>query len=147
MCANMSRQGVGGGDADFDEIWRQLSESLRQIHTKNASRLQFEQLYRHAYKLVLKKQGESLYNNVQKQEREWLQVEVQPKVISAIVSSLSVEPTAANGGSTANEFRASAERLMRALKGAWEDHLLCMGMTTDVLMYLVCCLLPSRTRD
>ena len=114
-----------------------LAASLREIHTKNASRLSFEQLYRNAYKLVLKKQGEALYNNVNRQEREWLQQEVRPKITSLISTGLSVDPGSTNAGASANEFRTSAEKLMKALKEAWEDHLLCMAMTTDVLMYLV----------
>jgi cullin 3 len=36
-------------------MWAELSASLREIHTKNASKLSFEELYRNAYKLVLKK--------------------------------------------------------------------------------------------
>lgn len=34
------------------------------------------------------------------------------------------------------ERRADGEKFLRALKDAWEDHHLCMGMTTDVLMYM-----------
>lgn len=41
-----------------------LKEALRDIHNKNCSRLSFEELYRAAYKIVLKKKGEILYDRV-----------------------------------------------------------------------------------
>ncbi|KAK3096345.1 hypothetical protein LTR53_019370, partial [Teratosphaeriaceae sp. CCFEE 6253] len=44
-----------------------------------------------------------------------------------------------NGGrtlSTGNERRQAGETFLKALKGAWEDHQVCMGMLTDVLMYM-----------
>ena len=37
---------------------------------------------------------------------------------------------------TPNEKRADGEKLLGALKEAWQDHKLCMNMTTDVLMYM-----------
>ena len=56
-------------------------------------------------------------------------------MLTLIVSLL----VASSGGrtiSTANEQRADGEKLLRALKEAWTDHILCMNMTTDVLMYM-----------
>ena len=119
---------------DFEETWGVLASSLREIHTKNASKLSFEHLYRNAYKLVLKKKGEALYNKVQKLEQDWLLCEVQPRILSVVSPSLLLENA---GTDNATEIRAAGERLMRALKLAWDDHYLCMSMITDVLMYLV----------
>lgn len=129
-------QGIGspGDGVDFDSTWDTLSASLNDIRAKNASALSFEQLYRNAYKLVLKKQGEELYNRVQELERTWLQGHVKPRLLTAVASSLS---DTSGDGSNLVEKRAAGERLMGALKQAWEDHILCMNMTTDVLMYLV----------
>ena len=39
-------------------------------------------------------------------------------------------------GTTANEKRITGEKFLKGLKDAWEDHKLCMNMTTDVLMYM-----------
>lgn len=36
-----------------------------------------------------------------------------------------------------NERRAAGEKFLSVLREAWEDHQLCMGMITDVLMYMV----------
>ncbi|KAL9600746.1 MAG: hypothetical protein Q9219_002987 [cf. Caloplaca sp. 3 TL-2023] len=125
---------LNSGEVDFEQDWQSLSSSLREIHTKNASALSFEELYRKAYKLVLKKKGESLYNKVKEFEQTWLAHEVRPRILDEIPFSL----LAVQDGSqlSANERRNAGERLLHSLKSSWEDHNLCMNMTTDVLMYM-----------
>lgn len=114
-----------------------MSSSLGEIHTKNASKLSFEELYRNAYKIVLKKKGEVLYERVKSFEQEWLTQQVLTRITSLVIQSLL--PGADNGSSGifASERRAAGERFLRGLKQAWEDHQVCMNMTTDVLMYMV----------
>ena len=74
-------KGLGNNDAvDFDSMWDVLKHSLIEIHTKNASKLSFEELYRNAYKLVLKKRGETLYERVVHFEQSWLDEKVRPQV-------------------------------------------------------------------
>lgn len=134
-------QGIGQGDAvDFDTSWNVLASSLREIHTKNASKLSFEELYRNAYKLVLKKRGETLYIRVKEFEEEWLANEVQPRIIDVLSPTILL---ASSASTTVNEKRAAGEKLLAALKQAWEDHNLCMNMTTDVLMYMVSTMAPA----
>ena len=131
-------QSLGASEAvDFDSIWDVLASSLREIHTKNASKLSFEELYRNAYKLVLKKRGETLYIRVKEFEEEWLANEVQPRIIEEMSQTLLLTSSGTQSIATANEKRFAGEKLLRALKQAWEDHNLCMNMTTDVLMYMV----------
>ena len=140
------RQGLGTSDAvDFDSMWDVLASSLREIHTKNASKLSFEELYRNAYKLVLKKRGETLYIRVKEFEEEWLATEVQPRIIENLSQTLLLATSGTQIIGTANEKRVAGEKLLRALKQAWEDHNLCMNMTTDVLMYMVCTLLGLKS--
>ncbi|KAL8981560.1 MAG: hypothetical protein Q9177_005532 [Variospora cf. flavescens] len=125
---------LNSGEVDFEQDWKSLSSSLREIHTKNASTLSFEELYRNAYKLVLKKKGEPLYNKVKEFEQDWLTHEVRTRILDELPSSL----LAAHNGAqlSAGERRDAGEKLLRSLKLAWEDHNLCMNMTTDVLMYM-----------
>lgn len=131
-------KGLGTGDAvDFDSMWQVLEASLREIHTKNASKLSFEEQYRNAYKLVLKKRGETLYERVKDFEERWLTNEIRPRIIAVAAPVLSLFDTTSSTIATVNEKRLAGERLLRALKQAWEDHNLCMSMTTDVLMYMV----------
>lgn len=130
-------KGLGNSDAvDFESMWTVLSSSLREIHTKNASMLSFEELYRNAYKLVLKKKGEPLYLRVQAFEEDWLVNEIRPRILAVLSPSLLSRHGAA-ATTTAIERRVAGETLLRALKQAWEDHNLCMNMTADVLMYMV----------
>lgn len=124
-------------DVDFETTWKTLSSSLREIHTKNASNLSFEELYRNAYKLVLKKQGEALYQKVKKFEEGWLSGVVRLKLKDLLSGSLLAGASKAAVGQTDNERRVAGEKFLRGLKEAWEDHNLCMNMITDVLMYMV----------
>lgn len=131
-------QGLGSSEAiDFDTMWEILSSSLREIHTKNASKLSFEELYRNAYKLVLKKKGEPLYFKVKEFEESWLANEVYPRIINDLSPGLFIDYTKATAAAVTIEKRLAGEKLLRSLKLAWEDHNLCMNMTTDVLMYMV----------
>ena len=120
-------------------MWEVLKSSLTEIHSKRASQLSFEELYRNAYKLVLKKRGENLYQRVKDFEQEWLTNEVRPVIGTAVTPSLVAISTGLGSETiaTANERRSNGERLLIALKNAWEDHELCMNLTTDVLMYMV----------
>ncbi|KAI9701851.1 MAG: Cullin-3 [Candelina mexicana] len=124
------------GDVDFEDMWATLSSSFHEIHTKNASKLSFEELYRTAYKLVLKKKGEILYDRVKEFEKEWLSTNVRTRIRNLLSASLLASSTGGMGGTTVNEKRAGGERFLKGLKQAWEDHNLCMNMTTDVLMYM-----------
>jgi cullin 3 len=117
-------------------MWTVLAGALQEIHTKNASQLSFETLYRTAYKIVLKKKGEALYNRVTSFEENWLSQDVRAAIRRQLGGSL-LTGTPANHMGAANERRVAGEKFLRGLRGAWEDHLLCIGMTTDVLMYMV----------
>ncbi|KAK1146407.1 hypothetical protein N8T08_003194 [Aspergillus melleus] len=131
------RRGLTSSKTDeFESYWNVLSTSLRMIHTKNASSLSFEQLYRNSYNIVLMTRGNDLYDKVKELEQEWLDTDVQKRVTAAIVPGLLVEKETADVGDQANEKRAAGEKFLIALKEAWEDHQLCMSMITDVLMYM-----------
>ena len=134
----LCQQGLGTNDVvDFDTTWAILASSLREIHTKNASQLSFEALYRNAYKLVLKKLGEQLYFRVKDFEEAWLTAEVLPRVLAELSAVLLVDNAGTSSLTNANERRAAGEKMLTALKKAWEDHNLCMNMTSDILMYMV----------
>lgn len=136
MCISIQGLTAGKGD-DFESIWSVLSSSLREIHTKNASSLSFEELYRSAYKCVIMTRGDDLYERVVRLEQEWLESEVCKRVTSAVSPSLLLARDPSDVMDQANERRAAGEKFLEVVKGAWEDHQLCMGMITDVLMYMV----------
>lgn len=136
-------KGLNGADVDFDTTWSTLERAFKEIHTKNASALSFEELYRNAYKIVLKKKGEELYNKVAQFEAQWLSENVRAKVVKLLTAPLLLL-TEGNGNTlaTASERRVAGESFLRALKESWEDHQVCMGMLTDVLMYMVSKTMP-----
>ena len=135
---HVPQQGLTNRDAvDFNVIWTVIEGAFREIHTKNASKLSFEELYRNAYKLVLKKKGEELYNRVSGLEQELLRENVRSKVAQMVTPPLIFGATGERVGGQAHQRRADGERFLRVLKDAYADHQLCMSMITDVLMYMV----------
>ena len=132
----MARQTLHGADVDFETTWQVLEKAFTEIHEKNASALSFEELYRNAYKLVLKKKGTDLYNKVAQFEEHWLGDGVRPKIVNLLAPSLQLETDLGRSLATTSERRVAGERFLASLKLAWEDHQVCMGMLTDVLMYM-----------
>ena len=128
---------------NFDASWEVLSSSFREIHTKNASHLSYEELYRHAYRIILTKRGELLYQRFQEFERHWLSTEVQPWISNHLTPHLLRSASGSAEGTSANERRAAGETFMKGLRQAWKDHQLCVGMLSDVLMYLVLHIRPK----
>ncbi|KAK5740715.1 hypothetical protein LTS12_024867 [Elasticomyces elasticus] len=123
-------------DVEFTPVWLVLENAFTEIHTKNASKLSFEELYRNAYKLVLKKKGEELYNKVVAFERAWLST-VRALVVRTLSAPLLIgDEVIGRTLATTNERREAGEKFLRCLKQAWEEHNTCMGMLTDVLMYM-----------
>lgn len=95
-----------------DTVWLSLSGAIDEIFNKNASNLSFEELYRHAYNLVLYKHGDLLYNGVEQKIICYLDGLL--KTISA----------------------SSSENLLKTLTDTWNEHKTVMGMIKDILMYL-----------
>ncbi|KAF7549457.1 hypothetical protein G7046_g8339 [Stylonectria norvegica] len=130
------RPNGSGEGADFEACWNMLREALRDIHNKNCSRLSFEELYRAAYKIVLKKKGEVLYDRVKEFEEMWFAQHVIPKIEVLVTKSLiniGVDKTAST---SVNERRQTGEKFLKGLRDTWEDHNMSMNMTADILMYL-----------
>lgn len=130
-------QGLNGADVDFETTWSVLEKAFREIHTKNASALSFEELYRNAYKIVLKKKGEELYNRVAQFEEGWLGQTVRAQIVRLLSAPLMLADHTGKTLATVAERRTAGEHFLRQLKQSWEDHQVCMGMLTDVLMYMV----------
>jgi cullin 3 len=113
-----------------------LREALRDIHNKNCSRLSFEELYRAAYKIVLKKKGEELYDRVTRFEEAWFAENVIPKIEGIGTATLRNLGDANAASSSVNERRQAGEKFLKALRDTWEDHNMSMNMMADILMYL-----------
>lgn len=124
----------GTQNDDFDSLWRDFESALHDIHNRNASRLSFEELYRTVYRLVLKRKADPLYDKVAAFENEWLSTNVRPQFLTLVDVGVMAETSGSLG--TKIERRISGEKFLRGMKTAWEDHLLTMRMTTDVLMYM-----------
>lgn len=124
------------GEPDFEGSWRTLSSAFDSIHRKDASTLSFEELFRSAYRLVLKKLHNSLLERVLEYERRWLRESVKAQVASHITPILLVSAAGQSADAQANEKRLAGERFLQAFKNCYEDHALTAGMMVDTLMYL-----------
>ncbi|KAL5334244.1 Cullin [Aspergillus crustosus] len=131
------RRGLASSGADgFESNWKALSQSLKKIHTKDASELSFEQLYRNAYNIVLIHRGDDLYEQTVQLEKEWLCDDIQKRVVAGISPGLLLAKEVIDIQDQATERRVAGEKFLSVLKEVWEDHQLCMQMITDVLMYM-----------
>lgn len=113
-----------------------LKEALRDIHNKSCGRLSFEELYRAAYKIVLKKKGDVLYDRVKEFEEQWFADHVIPKIEVLVTKSLINVGVDKGGATSVNERRQTGEKFLKGLRDTWEDHNTSMNMTADILMYL-----------
>lgn len=129
-------KGLHGDEVDFEDTWALIESAFKEIHTKNASKLSYEELYRHAYRIVLKKKGEQLYNKVHEFERSWLATTVRADIQSLLSANLLADAQGPSSTSP-NERRVAGEKFLKGLKQTWGDHQVCMSMLADVLMYMV----------
>lgn len=113
-----------------------LKEALRDIHSKNCSKLSFEELYRAAYKIVLKKKGELLYDRVKEFEEQWFADHVIPKIEVLVTKSLINIGVDRTANTSVNERRQTGEKFLKGVRDTWQDHNMSMNMTADILMYL-----------
>jgi len=78
-----------------------------------------------------------LYERVSSLEESWLRDTVRVKINQFVTSSIILGAAGESFAGQSTERRIAGERFMRELKDAFSDHQLCMGMITDVLMYMV----------
>lgn len=116
--------GNSSGDSvvDYDLSWSVLSNAITQIQNKNVSKLSYEQLYRKAYILVLRKYGAKLYDDVSLLIKQHLLHKRQNLLTILNLSS-----------SLNNSIN---EDFMKAVLVEWDEHLQSMKFISDVLMYL-----------
>jgi cullin 3 len=123
-------------NSEFTPCWDILRGALTDIHNKNASRLSFENLYRASYKIVLRKNGELLYNSVKAFEELWFRNHALPPIAELVSPNLISIALLQLPGSSAHERRETGERFLRGIRSTWEDHNMSMNMVADILMYL-----------
>ncbi|CAG8758817.1 20836_t:CDS:2, partial [Rhizophagus irregularis] len=113
----------------FTDSWDILAQAIREIHKKNASILGFEGLYRVAFRIVLHKNGDKLYNGV----REIITQHLEEVAVSQVVPAF---PLSGASSSQTNPNGAGRANFLKVLKTVWEDHITCMLMLSDILKYM-----------
>ncbi|KAG2379126.1 hypothetical protein C9374_007764 [Naegleria lovaniensis] len=97
----------------FTATWVLLKQAIQQIYAKKSSDLSYEELYRSAYKIVLNRHGELLYNNVETCMREH---------IDSLMSD--------------TLRRCSDELFLKTICNVWEEYKTETSVISSVLMYL-----------
>ncbi|KAH6578195.1 hypothetical protein BASA62_000405, partial [Batrachochytrium salamandrivorans] len=110
-------------ERNTDEQWNILASGIRQIYCKNALQLSFEELYRNAYNMCLQKAGARLYTGTRTLITEFLEAAISKQILPVFPRS-----TTPNQG--------EAQAFLIQLKRTWDDHVVCLGMVRDILMYL-----------
>lgn len=119
------RKSLGSQDSntdtalDYDSSWTVLASAIVQIQNKNVYNLLYEQLYRKAYTLVLRKFGSKLYEDVAQLIGQHLRSRR-----NALLKSFD------------STLMWSNEEFLKAVVKEWAENLQLMKFISDVLMYL-----------
>lgn len=128
---------------DTEKAWEILINSIKEImysmtHSPTSSnsvtsRLSFEQLYRNCYHIVLRKQGEKLYNEVNSIFVEFLKVRN-----IELLKFVQKEYGNGLGNDTIdiNFIKGYNSAIMDKMILECENYSLCLSMVSDILMYL-----------
>lgn len=129
-------QSIASGDAnDIETSWDVLKDAMHDIHSKNCSKQPFEQLYRAAYKIVLNKKGQILYDRVLDHEKTHFKRFIIPEIEKLVTPNL-ISIATGEAGVSVNERRRMGEQFLQHLRASWENHTTSMKMVGDILMYL-----------
>lgn len=116
-----------------------LSTAIDEIHSRNASLLSFEELYRNAYNLVLHKHGGLLYDGV----ADRLGWHLEKSAESLVSMAAGLDTTSSS--SEENEINASIA-FLSALSSTWKEHRITMVMVRDIFMYMDRTYVPQNRR-
>ncbi|CAE6537438.1 unnamed protein product [Rhizoctonia solani] len=109
--------------------WEKLSASIQQIYAKNAALLSFEENYRHAYNLVIAKQGKMLYDGLVGLISENLNIFAKEKLVP-------VFPRTELDGQDSMEMCQAGELFVKAFREVWDDHESSMSKISDLVKYM-----------
>ncbi|KAG8996949.1 Cullin-3 [Tulasnella sp. JGI-2019a] len=118
-------------DTKSTELWDALSQSIAEIHNHRAYNLSFEENYRYAYNMCLYRQADVLYQGVCGLVVANLDKLAKETIVPAFPSSAVVV------GAGENVQKAQeGERLLKAIREVWDDHIGSMGKLRDLLKYM-----------
>lgn len=116
-----------------------MQHSIREIFNHNARSLSFEENYRHAYNMCLQKQGSHLYEGVSELIVKNLDKLAKEQIVPAFPTSISVR------GIDHVQQAQEGERLLKAVRAVWDDHISSMSKLRDLLKYMASAFQPSYT--
>lgn len=118
---------------DFSRLWDTLNIAFREIHARNESKLSFEELFRSAYQLVIRKHGDWLWDKIQDLESEVLDDRVNSQ-IKSLASTAILLPSPTESPSV--ERKVTGEKFLHSVTKSFDDYKVETKMIADVLMYM-----------
>ena len=105
-----------------------------------ADKLDFEDLYRRAYQIVLHKQGVLLQERLHDTLEEWLDERVRPKVLplATVLFEDKMHPLSNGASYCSKTARAASQKLSLELTRIWAQFSLSVAMLSDIFNYMVC---------
>jgi hypothetical protein len=102
-----------------------------------AIKYSFFDLYRGAYKIVLRKESEILHDRVHDVLEEWLREEVKPHITRLASACVEIGTPPDIGISISNETRLASQNFLVELKRIWGGYDMIIPMLSDVFIYMV----------
>ncbi|KAL1427485.1 hypothetical protein MTO96_017199 [Rhipicephalus appendiculatus] len=111
-------------DRRTEDLWLPLRRAFEEILEKRSTDQNFDQLYKDAYAMVVRNEGERLYYGLREAVQEHLVNKVRPLVLAKV-----------------------DDDCLRTINQAWEDHQTSMGMISDIVKYLDHAYVPKNNVD
>ncbi|KAH7968275.1 hypothetical protein HPB52_007308 [Rhipicephalus sanguineus] len=111
-------------DRRTEDLWLPLRRAFDEILEKRSTNLNFDQLYKDAYAMVIWNEGERLYYGLREAVREHLANKVRPLALAKV-----------------------DDDCLQTINQAWEYHQRSMGMISDIVKYLDHAYVPKNNVD
>jgi cullin 3 len=124
------------------QSWERLEMAIAQIYSKTVSQLSFEELHRHAYNLVLQKQGQVLYQKLKACLTHHLEhlkaVNIAPTIESTLgtFQQEGLIKRAMDSSLATTLALSQAHSFLKAIDETWKHHSTVMKMVSDIHLYL-----------
>ncbi|KAJ1974429.1 hypothetical protein H4R34_004721 [Dimargaris verticillata] len=124
------------------EGWQRLARAIQEIYRRNASQLSYEEVYRSAYTMVVHGKGEQLYQGVQDLIAEHLESRIKSQLLGSNAAGSTAPTESALPSNTSSipgaapSTPAATSNILLVIEDIWTEHLTCLLLIKDILMYM-----------
>ncbi|KAJ1971526.1 hypothetical protein H4R35_005211 [Dimargaris xerosporica] len=121
------------------EGWQRLARAIQEIYRRNASQLSYEEVYRSAYTMVVHGKGEQLYQGIQGLIAEHLESRIKSQLLGhtpTIPMEMALPSATSSLPKASLSTPAAISHILLAIEDIWTEHLTCLLLFKDILMYM-----------